>query len=200
MIADLDADVHGVRLVNISETAGAKSYSHSWQAEASMEILRGWTATLAFRYMDVKQTTTDPTTGELVLRDKVLQNKFKGLITMSYQTPLKTWQFDLTAQFNGQGRMPTGFCIPDKSKQYYQAGGAIYHKWYPQLLGQVTKYWRTCSLYAGAENMTDFRQDSPIAGADDPRQDAFDASMVWAPIQGWKVYIGFRWNLERQEN
>lgn len=200
VIADLDADVHGVRLVNISETAGAKSYSHSWQAEASMEILRGWTATLAFRYMDVKQTTIDPTTGELVLRDKVLQNKFKGLITMSYQTPLKTWQFDLTAQFNGQGRMPTGFCIPGKSKQYYQAGGAIYHKWYPQLLGQVTKYWRTCSLYAGAENMTDFRQDSPIAGADNPKQDGFDASMVWAPIQGWKVYIGFRWNLERQEN
>lgn len=200
VIADLDADVHGVHLVNMSETAGAASYSHSWQAEASLEILRGWTATLAFRYMDVKQTTRDPATRELVLRDKVLQNKFKGLITTSYQTPLKTWQFDLTAQFNGQGRMPTGFCAPDGSRQYYQAGNEIYHKWYPQLLGQVTKYWRTCSLYAGAENMTDFRQDSPIVAADNPQEEDFDASMMWAPIQGWKVYLGFRWNLEKRDN
>lgn len=200
VIADLDADPQGVNLIDIANTAGAEWYSHTWQAEASMEILRGWTATIAFRYMDVKQTTLDPNTNELVLRDKVLQNKFKGLITTSYQTPLKTWQFDLTAQFNGYGRMPTGFAIPNESKQYYEKSGVVYHKWYPQLLGQITKYWRTCSLYLGAENMTNFTQDEPIVGATDPTRDDFDASMVWAPIQGWKIYLGFRWNLEKRDN
>ncbi len=197
VIADLDADLHRVQLINMSQTPGAEWYSHTWQAEASMEILRGWTTTLAFRYMEVKQTTTNPTTGELLLQDKVLQNKFKGLITMSYQTPLKTWQFDITAQFNGYGRMPIGFSIPSDSKQYYKQDDVVYHKWYPQLLGQITKYWRSCSLYLGAENMTNFTQDNPIVSAADPTQPDFDGSMVWAPIQGWKIYIGFRWSLNK---
>ena len=84
--------------------------------------------------------------------------------------------------------------------------GYLHHRWYPQLLAQITKYWRTCSLYVGAENMTNFRQDAPIAGAQmedshyiDPISADFDASMVWGPIYGWKVYIGFRWALDRPE-
>lgn len=213
MIADIDRDLHRVYLYNLSDIAGAQSFSHNYQIEANMEILRGWTMTAAFRYTDVKQSTFLPT-GELVLMDKALQNQFKGVITTSYQTPLKTWQFDLTAQFNGPGRMPMGFTIPEGSKQYYTApslvgrGGEslIYHKWYPQLLGQITKYWRTCSLYLGAENMTNFTQDSPIRGDRyensthvNPNSPDFDASMVWAPISGWKIYLGFRWNLEREE-
>ena len=222
MIADIDRDLHGVHLFNLSDIVGAQSFSHNYQIEANMEILRGWTMTAAFRYTDVKQSTFLPT-GELVLMDKALQNQFKGVITTSYQTPLKTWQFDFTAQFNGPGRMPMGFTIPEGSKQYYtktttspspSVGGvgegpvvSIYHKWYPQLLGQITKYWRTCSLYLGAENMTNFTQDSPIRGVSMAHtesgktvtlSDDFDASMVWAPISGWKIYLGFRWNLERE--
>ena len=38
---------------------------------------------------------------------KPLVSDYKGLLTASYQTPLKKWQFDLTGQFNGGGRMPT---------------------------------------------------------------------------------------------
>lgn len=203
VIADIDNDLHGVRLFNISDVTGAKAYSHNYQVEANMEILRGWTMTAAFRYTDVKQTTF--ANGELLLLDKALQNKFKAVLTTSYQTPLKTWQFDFTAQFNGQGRMPVGFEIPDESGQYYKSGDYIYHKWYPQLLGQITKYWRTCSLYVGAENMTNFTQDNPLkgdryeSGHVNPYSDNFDASMVWAPVSGWKVYMGFRWNLERPE-
>lgn len=228
MIADIDRDLQGVHLFNLSDVSGAKSYSHNYQVEANMEILRGWTMTAAFRYTDVKQSTFLPT-GELVLMDKALQNQFKAVLTTSYQTPLKTWQFDLTAQFNGPGRMPIGFTAPEGSKQYYtktislsdrsaegprsalsdgqtMSSTVVYHKWYPQLLGQITKYWRTCSLYLGAENMTNFTQDSPIRGDRyensthvNPYSPDFDASMVWAPISGWKIYLGFRWNLERKE-
>jgi hypothetical protein len=138
-----------------------------------------------------------------------LQNKFKGIISTSYQTPLKTWQFDLTAQFNGPGRMPDGFVAPAGSNQYYTDGmGQIHHKWYPQLLGQITKYFRTCSIYLGAENITNYTQDNPILGTTiehnnhqlvDPSSPTFDASMIWAPIHGWKLYLGFRWALERDD-
>ena len=217
MIVDMDRDLHGVTLYNMHDVDGAQYFSHNWQVEATMEILRGWTMTAACRYTDVKQTTFNTVANEWQLRDKPLQNKFKGIITTSYQTPLKTWQFDLTAQFNGEGRMPDGFVVPTGSKQYFtDEYGQIYHKWYPQLLGQVTKFFRTWSIYLGAENMTNFTQDNPIvgerlsgdkamrqeakgAGFVNPYSANYDASMIWAPIHGWKLYVGFRWALEREE-
>ena len=206
VIADMDRDLHGVTLYNMHDVADAQYFSHNWQVEANMEILRGWTMTAAFRYTDVKQTSFNTATNEYQLRDKPLQNKFKGIISTSYQTPLKTWQFDLTAQFNGEGRMPDGFVIPEGSKQYRRLNGYIYHKWYPQLLGQVTKFFRTWSIYLGAENMTNFTQDNPIVGSKigdtqfvNTQSANYDASMIWAPIHGWKLYLGFRWALERAE-
>ena len=215
VIADMDRNLHGITLYNMHDVEGAQYFSHNWQVEANMEILRGWTMTAAFRYTDVQQTTFNTAVNEWQLRDKPLQNKFKGIITTSYQTPLKTWQFDLTAQFNGEGRMPDGFVVPEGSKQYTEHNGYIYHKWYPQLLGQITKFFRTWSIYLGAENMTNFTQDSPIvgerleakgmrhggecAGFVNPSSSNFDAAMIWAPIHGWKLYLGFRWALEREE-
>ena len=214
VIADMDRDIHSVYLYNLSDVEGAKYFSHNWQVEANMEILRGWTMTAAFRYTDVQQTTFNTAVNEWQLRDKPLQNKFKGIITTSYQTPLKTWQFDFTAQFNGEGRMPDGFVIPEGSEQYTMHNGYIYHKWYPQLLGQITKFFRTWSIYLGAENMTNFTQDNPIVGERysanntqshnqhgfvNPYSSNFDAAMIWAPIHGWKLYLGFRWALEREK-
>ena len=215
VIADMDRDIHNIYLYNLSQVDEAKYFSHNWQVEANMEILRGWTMTAAFRYTDVQQTTFNTAVNAWQLRDKPLQNKFKGIITTSYQTPLKTWQFDLTAQFNGEGRMPDGFTIPEGSQQYKMHNGYIYHKWYPQLLGQITKFFRTWSIYLGAENMTNFTQDNPIKGERlevrgerleakgggfvNPYSANYDASMIWAPIHGWKMYIGFRWALEREE-
>ncbi len=181
IIADMDADAHAVIFSNLND---GRSYAQNWQVEATMEILRGWTMTAAFRQTDVRQTTA----GEL--RIKPLTNRFKGVITTSYQTPLKKWQFDVTAQFNGGGRMP----IPDAVNPLWNDT----FSWYPQLMAQITKYWRTCSLYIGAENMTNYKQDNPIIAADQPFSRDFDASMTYGPTTGWKVYAGFRWALEKE--
>ena len=185
LIVDLDRDPHAVYVYNQTDVNG-RSFAHSAQAEASMEVLRGWTWTLAFRWTDVEQTTFNAATNTYQLRPKPLTSRFKGIITTSYQTPLKKWQFDVTAQFNGISRMPDGFEAPVT--------------WYPQLMAQVTKYFRTCSLYLGAENMTNFKQDHPIVAAEVPFGPDFDASMAWGPITGWKISLGFRYDLEKPDN
>lgn len=207
VITDLDRAGDKVYFYNMSDNRGMQNFVHNWQVEASMEILRGWTMTAAFRYTDARQSTYNTAHNAFELREKALQNRFKGIISTSYQTPLKKWQFDLTAQFNGPGRMPDGF-DPKGSSQYYERDGVVYHTWYPQLMAQVTKYFRTASIYVGAENMTNFRQDEPVRGTRskdgyiDPTMaggEVFDASMVWAPIHGWQVYVGFRWALDRPD-
>lgn len=184
LIVDMDRDKHAVYIYNQTDLPGAKSFAHSAQIEASIEVLRGWTWTAAFRYTDVEQTTIC-SDGIARLRPKALTNRFKGVVTTSYQTPLKKWQFDVTAQFNGVSRVPDGFEQP--------------FTWYPQLMAQVTKYFRTCSLYLGAENMTNFRQDPSIVDSYHPWGPDFDASMVCGPTTGWKVYLGFRYDLEKPE-
>ena len=195
LIVDMDQDPHQVHIYNQTDIPGAKSFAHCAQVEASIEVLRGWTWTAAFRWTDVEQTTFNSSTNQFELRPKALTNRFKGVITTSYQTPLKKWQFDVTAQFNGISRMPDGFTAYGDFLGGYGTPKPI--TWYPQLMAQVTKYFRTCSLYVGAENMTNFRQDSPIIGADDPYGANFDASMVCGPTTGWKVYLGFRYDLEK---
>ena len=186
LIVDMDQDKHAVYIYNQSDIPGAKSFAHSAQIEASIEVLRGWTWTAAFRYTDVEQTTFNAAKNAYELRPKALTNRFKGVITTSYQTPLKKWQFDVTAQFNGVSRVPDGFEQP--------------FTWYPQLMAQITKYFRTCSIYLGAENMTNFRQDPSIVDSFHPFGADFDASMVCGPTTGWKVYLGFRYDLEKKED
>ncbi len=198
LIADMDADPHAVIFSNLN---GGKSFAQSWQVEASMEVLHGWTITAAIRQTDVKQTTN----GELQI--KPLTNKYKGIITTSYQTPKKTWQFDFTAQFNGGGRMPTPEYLGVKDGIDTYSWNHNF-KWYPQLMAQITKYWKTCSLYIGAENMTNYKQNNPIIGERDgngrimhPNTDpTFDASMTYGPITGWKLYVGFRWALDKPKH
>ena len=198
LIVDMDRDKHAVHIYNQSDIDGAKSFAHCAQVEATMEVLRGWTWTAAFRWTDIRQTTYNAASGAYELRAKALTNRFKGVITTSYQTPLKKWQFDVTAQFNGISRMPDGFTAYGDLLGGY--GTAKPMTWYPQLMAQVTKYFRSCSLYLGAENMTNFRQDKPIIGSDKPFGPDFDASMVCGPTAGWKVYLGFRYDLEKGEN
>lgn len=202
MVVDMDSDPYSVIFSNLTEEGveGGKkprSYAGNFQVEATMEVLKGWTMTLAYRMSDVKTTIN----GEL--REKPLTNRFKALITTSYMTPLKHWQFDVTAQFNGGGRMPDNFYKGDESLRpswtIDRGNGQYDFPWHAQLMAQVTRYFRTWSIYVGGENITNFTQDTPIIGAGNPYGQNFDASMAWGPIHGWKVYAGFRWALNRNE-
>lgn len=201
VITDIDRDPSRVWIYNMADIENAQRFAHNWQIEANMEVLPGWTWTLAFRYTDPKTTSYNSVNKAFEVRQQPLQNLYKGIISTSYQTPGKTWQFDVTAQFNGQGRMPDGFVIPEGSKQYYTKNGVLYHTWYPQLMAQVTKFFHNCSIAIGSENMTNFVQERPVCGERnvhgfvDPTSASYDASMVWGPISGWDIFFNFNWHL-----
>ena len=58
----------------------------------------------------------------------------------------------------------------------------------------MTRYFRHWSIYAGGENLTNFRQKDPIVGASDPWSRDFDATMIWGPVHGAVFYVGVRLN------
>jgi len=184
IVVDMDSDPHAVRFYNLD----GRSYSNSFQVEASYPFFRGFTLTAAYRYTDAK---TDYRNEEGVAHrlKKPLVSDYKGLLTASYQTPLKKWQFDLTGQFNGGGRMPT----PDASNPLWEPN----FKAYTVVNAQITKYFRQWSIYVGAENLFNYKQPNPIIDASNPRGDNFDGSMVWGPVHGRKIYAGIRFNISR---
>lgn len=184
VVVDMDSDPHAVRFYNLD----GKSYSNSFQVEATYPFFRGFTLTAAYRYTDAK---TDYRNAEGVTQrlKKPLVSDYKGLVTASYQTPLKKWQFDLTGQFNGGGRMPT----PDAQNSLWEPDFNAY----TVVNAQITKYFRRWSVYIGAENLFDYKQSHPIIDAENPRGDHFDGSMVWGPVHGRKIYAGLRFNISR---
>lgn len=184
VVVDMDSDPHAVNFYNLD----GKSYSNSFQIEATYPFFRGFTLTAAYRYTDAK---TDYRNAEGITQrlKKPLVSDYKGLATASYQTPLKKWQFDLTGQFNGGGRMPT----PDAKNPLWEPNFNAY----TVVNAQITRYFRRWSVYVGAENLFDYKQSHPIIDAENPRGDNFDGSMVWGPVHGRKIYAGLRFNISR---
>ena len=125
------------------------------------------------------------------LREKPLTNRSKSLASLSYQTPLRKWQFDFTTQFNGGGRLPD----PDPAHPLWERE----FKPFTIMNAQITKNFKTWSVYGGAENITGFVQQNPIIDVQNPFGTDFDASMVWGPMHGRTLYLGFRWALTEKD-
>lgn len=183
IIVDLDSGVHEVRFSNLS----GKSFSNNYQLEMTSQFLKGLETKVAFRLTDVKYTIGN------ALVEKPLVSRYKGLFVASYQTPLKKWQFDLTWQLNGPGRIPSTLGnlpdnqMPDTFKAYFMVNA------------QITKYFRTWDLYVGVENLLSFVQTYAIIDGENPFGDQFDSSLIWGPLHGRKIYLGIRYRIERND-
>ena len=178
-VMDLDSDPHAVHFTNLN----GDSYSHTYQIEATYPLFEGFTMTATYRRTDVKCTYDG------VLREKPLTNKYKGLLTASYAPGLGKWQFDITFQLNGGGRMPTPYTTTEGLPSWDER-----YKGYEQLNAQITRFFRHWSIYAGGENITGFKQKNPIINADNPWSPNFDSTMIWGPLHGAIYYIGVRLN------
>jgi len=162
-----------------------RSFANTYQVEAKYEVIPRLDVTAAFRYNDVRMTISDR------LMREPLVNRYKGLITLSYATNLNKWQFDFTAQFNGDSRIPNTAYNPEKYRMAENSPA------YTILNAQVTKFFKRWDLYLGGENLANYKQHNPIIASDDPFGPYFDASNVWGPISGIKVYAGVRYTLKK---
>lgn len=162
-----------------------KSFSHTFQVQFGGEVAEGLTLNLAYRLTDVKETYD----GKLMR--KPLTSSYKALASLSYMTPLELWQFDATLQLNGGGKLPTAPSNP-------ATGSPLWGTEYPtfaQLSAQVMRHFRHISIYIGGENLTNKRQLNPIAYS--AEGNIYDPTLVWGPVHGAMVYIGFRLKIGR---
>jgi len=187
VIADQEcADQTHVMVYNLD----GKSYTNTFQADFSVEPLERFDVTATFRYSDSKVTLAD-----LGLVERPLFSRWKGVLNLQYSTRMSKWVFDFTAQLNGPARIP-GFAA--------ERWGYDQSPVYPVLFAQVTRKFKGVDVYIGGENLTNCTQakylnTENVIDASDPFSMSFNASSVWGPLMGIKVYAGARFTLWKKE-
>lgn len=182
LLVDMDSNPHAVYFRDLN----GRSYSHTVQVEATYPLIQDMSITAAYRFTDVK---VDYGQG---LVQKPLTSRHKGLVTVGYAPMMGLWQFDVTCSVTGGGRMPSPYRMADGGLSWEPE-----YKAYPQLSAQVTRNFRHWAVYVGGENLTNYRQQRPVIGGENPWGTGFDATMVYAPLHGANVYVGFRYTWNR---
>jgi outer membrane receptor for ferrienterochelin and colicin len=180
IVVDLDQNTNQVVFYNLK----GESYSHSLQTDFGFTPFKSFDVKLAYKWYDVK------TTYNYELLDKAYVPKHRVMLNMAYSTYMDIWKFDFTTNWFGQSRLPSTvlnpveYQLPKKSKDYFL------------MQAQITKKFRKFDVYVGCENILNYTQSNPILSAADPNGQYFDASMIYAPIEGRIVYFGLRMEIK----
>jgi hypothetical protein len=182
LVVDRDFDARQLLFYNLD----GESYAHSWQVDFQFEPLRGLGLKFSYKYQLVEK---DYLEGRL---QTPLIPEHRALINVGYTSVNEKWYLDFTANYFGVSRLPgtemnpEELQIPTESEQFF-----ILH-------AQVTRTLGNFEVYAGSENMGNFIQADAIVDAQNPFGDFFDATMIYGPLNGRTVYLGVRFNLEKQ--
>ena len=177
VVIDLDKSPEYVYFYNLD----GKSYGNSFQVDVTVEPIKNFFITAAYRMNDVKITTDGK------LQDKALQSKHKSFLNFQYNTDMNEWAFDFTVDYNGSGRLP----------KMIENGIEVNKTFDPFILlnAQITKSFGDLDIYVGGENITNYMIHHAIKGAKNPFAKGFDASMIYGPVTGRHLYLGIRYKI-----
>lgn len=177
VVVDVE-NAHSVRFYNLN----GMSFANSLQGQFDYEPIINLDVRLAYRWYDVQTTYGG------VLKERPLVAKHRAFANIGYETR-NTWRFDYTINWIGTKRVAslhdhvTGGTQPE-----FQSPSFI------QMNAQISKTWNEVfEIYVGGENLTNYMQEMPIMGSDNPFGVGFDASMIWGPVMGRNIYAGMRW-------
>jgi len=180
LIVDRYSDSLNVRFYNLQ----GSSYSNSFQVSLSYEFLERLDFRLAYKIDDVKSTYN----GKLQTKPLIPKNRI--LFNVAYMTANEHWKFDGTLNWVGTQQLANTTTDPEFGKMPSQSPS------YSLVNFQVTKVFRYFEVYGGSENVLDFTQEHPIIAASAPFSTAFDATNVWGPIDGIRIYAGLRYQIK----
>lgn len=161
------------------------SFSNSFQAELSFEPIEKLETRLAYRLFDVKATYEE----EKLQRPFIA--KHRAFVNLAYS--FNNWKMDYTITYNGKKRLPNTITNPDEYRLQSVSPDFLLMNM------QVSKSFGKkfpMDVYAGAENFTNFFQKKVIVAANQPFSPYFDASMIWGPVNGRMLYVGWRMKIK----
>ena len=180
VIVDLDQEPQKALFYNLK----GKSFSNSFQAQADYELIERLDVRLAYRWFDVRTTYS----GKLLRKPLVARHR--AFINTAYETS-NHWKFDLTLNWQGEKRIPNTGSNPEEYRLPERSPDFIL------MNAQISKAWKDkFEVYAGAENLLNFKQSNPILASDQPFGPYFDSTLIWGPIFGRNIYMGIRYRIK----
>ena len=161
------------------------SYSNTFQTEIQANISKNFEARFGYKYYDIK---TDYLSGKF---EKPMISKNRFLLNLAYKTRFEKWKLDFTTRYLGKARMPVGENHLHSLYHYENFSQGFF-----VLNSQVTKKFKFFDVYLGGENLLNYIQSDAIVSNEKPFSDIFDATMVWGPITGRVIYVGFRYSIK----
>ena len=178
IVVDIEQDGH-LSFYNLD----GESYSNSIQTDFFYELFERFDVKMAYKINDVHSTFNK--------KEKIvpLTPKARSLINMAYTTNLDKWKFDVTWNYIGESRVPAhsemdGVKVLSIMEQFSDP--------FYLINSQITKKFRKFDCYLGGENLLSYKQENPIIDSENPYSDAFDASLIYAPVMGRVIYMGIR--------
>ncbi len=178
LIVDSYSDSTKISFYNLS----GKSYSNSLQFTLNIGVSEILNLRLGYKFEDVRSTFNG------IIEQLPLVSKNRALGTLSYSTLNEHWKFDYTMAWEGQKKLQNVYYDSENNNIKYSPSFIISNI-------QTTKIFRNFELYTGVENLFDFRQLHPIIHPENPFGNSFDATNVWGPIQGRRIYAGIRYTI-----
>ncbi|AWA28818.1 TonB-dependent receptor [Flavobacterium magnum] len=168
---------------------GGTSTANSLQVEFNFGLAENLHFRTAYKLYDIK---ADYLSGAA---ERPLQARHRFFGNAAYETGKSArgaqWKFDYTYNWMGKQRLPfTGTNpaaeqLPDFSHAF------------SLMNAQVTKVFSPVfEVYAGAENLGNYRQQKAILGSAQPFGPNFDTSIVYAPVFGRMLYAGLRFKIK----
>ena len=168
-------------IVQIYNATDKKSYYQSFQAEITYSLNR-FNMTTAYKNYDVQISYNDG------VKSKPLQPSEIFFLNIGYESQNnngKLWKYDFTLNRVGKQRLMRN---PRDSSSYTNKHTFIN--------AQITKVFsEKFEIYAGGENLLNYKQENPIIFFEDPSNSLFDASVIHGPIFGASFYVGFRFKV-----
>ena len=183
-VVDVDASPQAVIFHNLK----GSSYANSLQVDFNLELVKHLNLRTAYKYYDIQ---TAYSSGNL---QRPLQAKHRFFANVEFQTHDHgngNWKFDATYNWLGKQRLPntTTNPIEDQFAPYTNPFGTVN--------AQITKVFsQSFELYVGGENITNYKQDRPILGNNNPFGSTFDSSMIYGPLFGQMYYAGLRYKFQ----
>ncbi|MBI5856841.1 MAG: carboxypeptidase-like regulatory domain-containing protein [Sphingobacteriales bacterium] len=180
VVVDIEK-THEVHFYNLN----GKSFSNSFQAELTVEPVKKLDLRFAYRFFDVKATYN----GKLLQRPFTARHR--AFANIAYE--LEGWKFDYTLNYNGTKRIPpVDHILPGNGQSSYSPEYVVMNAQISKSLGRK----KLVDLYFGGENLTGYMQHDAIISPDQPFGPYFDASLVWGPVSGRLIYVGFRYKIK----
>lgn len=180
---DYDSEVSTAIISNFE----GETRAHAAQVEGKIDWKQKWELKASYNFAEVRRTN-DEETSRLPF---IPRHRF--MAALSYR-PNSKWQLDMNLHAYGAQRLPNTENYPVALKQRRESPNFSVFQF------QLSRKWNQFEIYAGVENLFDFRQTRPLLDWQNPFGEFFDPSFIWGPTRGRELFIGMRYRLKDRDS